>query len=139
MTLLLKEARPEGNRFIELIESTGWQGMTDLGPLKLEEALRNSWYVMTAYEQDLLVGMGRIISDGVLQAVICDLIVLSDHQGKGVGSAILRQLLSKCREHGIVMVQLFAAAGKSGFYEKFGFEERQGDAPGMRWVNREEA
>ena len=35
------------------------------------------------------------------------------------------------------MVSLFAAQGKSGYYTRFGFEERPHDAPGMRWVKRD--
>ncbi|MDT3427408.1 hypothetical protein J2Z22_002971 [Paenibacillus forsythiae] len=37
------------------------------------------------------------------------------------------------------MIQLFAAANKSGFYQKFGFEERPEAAPGMRWVKERDA
>lgn len=81
MTILYKELVPSGEDFIKLIESAGWTGITDKGPEKLGLALHNSWYVMTAYEEDKLVGVGRIISDGVFQAVICDLIVLAEYQG----------------------------------------------------------
>ncbi|MGM1045906.1 MAG: GNAT family N-acetyltransferase [Bacillota bacterium] len=91
---------------------------------------------MSAYEEDKLVGIGRIISDGVFQAIICDLIVLTEYQGRGIGSKILKKLLYQCETNEILMVQLFAAKDKNTYYKKFGFEDRPDDAPGMRWQYR---
>jgi N-acetylglutamate synthase-like GNAT family acetyltransferase len=54
------------------------------------------------------------------------------HQRRGIGSEILARLLEKCTSAGIRDVQLFSAAGKSGFYEKQDFKERAADAPGMQ-------
>jgi len=137
MNVLYKERVPSGEEFMGLIDSAGWTGITDYGPLKLKDALLNSWHVVTAYEEDKPVGIGRILSDGIVQALICDLIVLPEYQGRGIGAGILKQLLQKCKDNEILLVQLFAARGKDGFYKKFGFEERPADSPGMRWVNRE--
>lgn len=134
---IYKEWIPSGESFIKLVDSTGWNGITDKGPERLGEALRNSWFVVSAFEEDELIAVGRVISDGVFQALICDLIVLPDHQGRGIGSEILRQLLMKCHENDILMVQLFAAKDKHLYYKQFGFEARPSDAPGMRWMNRD--
>ena len=78
-------------------------------------------------------GFGRIVSDGVVHALIADLIVLPAYQRRGIGSEILRRLLDQCRTHEIHTVQLFCASGKAGFYEKHGFVRRADDAPGMVW------
>jgi GNAT superfamily N-acetyltransferase len=59
------------------------------------------------------------------------MIVDPEHQGRGIGSEILNRIVSECRSHNIRDVQLFAAQGKSGFYEKHGFAARPPDAPGM--------
>jgi len=123
--------------YLTLVESTGWPGIAEKGPRKMSEALAGSWYIVCAYDGDRLVGSGRVVSDGAHQALICDLIVLPEYQGKGIGSEILTRLLKKCREHDITMVSLFAAQGKGGYYKRFGFEERPHDAPGMRWVKRD--
>ncbi|QWU14838.1 Acetyltransferase (GNAT) domain-containing protein [Paenibacillus sophorae] len=132
-----REYTPTGEEFITLVESAGWHGVKEKGSGQLGAALRQSWLVVSAFEEDRLVGMGRVISDGIFQAFICDLIILPDYQGKGIGSGILGRLLKKCKEQDILMVQLFAAAHKSGFYKKFGFEERPEAAPGMRWVSKD--
>lgn len=135
--VIFREHRPTGSEFTSLVESAGWQGIAEKGPAVLEEALSNSWYTITAVHDGRVIGMGRIISDGVLQALICDLIIVPDYQGSSVGSGILKRLLARCAERDIPLVQLFAAADKAGFYKKFGFEERPAGAPGMRWVNRD--
>lgn len=128
---------PAVKDYLALVESTGWPGIVEKGARKIAEALSNSWYLVCAYEGDRLVGSGRIVSDGAHQALICDLIVLPEYQGRGIGSEILTRLLKKCRDRDITMVSLFAAQGKSGYYTRFGFEERPHDAPGMRWVKRD--
>ncbi|MGQ3478824.1 GNAT family N-acetyltransferase [Paenibacillus sp. TY11] len=123
---------PRKEDFFSLYETTGWNGNGIYTPEILYRAICNSWYVITVYENDHLVGFGRILSDGVYQTFICDLIVHPDYQNKGMGRAILTQLLEKCKSSGIRWVQLSSAKNKQSFYEKFGFQERSADAPGMQ-------
>lgn len=127
---------PSGQAYSTLIESTGWQGIVERGYGKMFEAVSNSWYFTCVYDGDRLIGSGRIISDGVYQALIVDVIVLPEYQGNGIGKEIMKRLLKKCNENDVLMVSLFAAPGKSGYYNNFGFVDRPQDAPGMRWVNR---
>ncbi|MEK4512101.1 GNAT family N-acetyltransferase [Paenibacillus sp. FSL K6-2524] len=135
--IVVREFIPSGEDYIQLVESTGWKGIVEKGSQQLEEALNKSWFVVSALHNDKVVGFGRIISDGVYQGFICDLIVLPEYQNNGVGTNILKKLLLKCKENNILMVQLFAAVNKSQYYKKFGFEERAQDEPGMRWIHRD--
>ncbi|MET3209316.1 UNVERIFIED_CONTAM: GNAT superfamily N-acetyltransferase [Paenibacillus sp. PvR008] len=64
-----------------------------------------------------IVGFGR------------DLMVDPDYQNKGMGQAILNQLLEKCKSSGIRWGQLSSAKNKQNFYKKFGFQERPADTP----------
>ncbi|MEF3353853.1 GNAT family N-acetyltransferase [Paenibacillus sp. GYB006] len=137
MEFLYIEKAPFAEDFIKLVESTGWQGIVSKELSKLRESLINSWYLISVYDGKDLIGSGRIISDGILHALICDLIVLPEYHGRGVGTEILKRLLNKCKAHDIVMVQLFAAKDKFNYYKKFGFEERPFDAPGMRWIHKD--
>ncbi|AOK92250.1 GNAT family N-acetyltransferase [Paenibacillus polymyxa] len=123
---------PRKKDFFSLYETTGWNSNGIYTPEILYRAICNSWYVITVYENDHLVGFGRILSDGVYQTFICDLIVHPDYQNKGMGRVILTQLLEKCKSSGIRWVQLSSAKDKRSFYKKFGFQERPADAPGMQ-------
>ena len=124
---------PTAGAFRSILASTGWypQGPPPID--RLAKSLAGTWYAVSAYDVDHPVGVGRIVSDGVIHALIADLIVLPAYQRRGIGSEILRRLLDQCRAHEIQMVQLFCASGKAGFYEKYGFVRRADDAPGMVW------
>ena len=128
------EQPPPAPDYDRLFDTTGWNKTYQAGPQELYRAITDSWYVLSAYENDRLVGFGRIISDGVLYALICDLIVNPTCRGKGIGSTLLAKLIERCRAQNIRVIWLFAAKGKSAFYKKFGFLERPADAPGMQMM-----
>jgi GNAT superfamily N-acetyltransferase len=123
---------PGEKEMFELFETTGWNDYLRLTPAELHQAVGNSWDAVCARHGEKLVGFGRTISDGVLHALIVEMMVLPDYQGEGIGRRVLQELVGRCEEHGIRDVQLFCAAGKVGFYEKHGFERRPTDAPGMQ-------
>lgn len=132
MAVELREGVPEREAYFELFETTGWNAEYGARPENLEAVNRNSWFCVGAYEGDRLVGFGRLVSDGLLHAMVYDMIVHPDFQRRGVGSAILQRLLRECEDHAIRDVQLFCARGKRGFYEKHAFEARPDEAPGMQ-------
>ena len=126
------EKLPARAAYHDLFETTGWNQGYQADTDALYRAISSSWYVLSAYDNDNLVGFGRVISDGVLYALICDMIVNPSYQGQGIGSQILEKLIEKCHREKIRVIWLFSARGKSSFYEKFGFRERPADAPGMQ-------
>jgi GNAT superfamily N-acetyltransferase len=136
MTIVLREQLPDKDEYFSLFATTGWNEDYKASPDDLERTNRNSWLVVSAYDEDKLVGFGRVVTDFVLHAMIYDMIVLPDYQGRGIGTMIMERLLNRCREQGIRDVQLFCAKGKRGFYERNGFEARAEDAPGMQLRKR---
>ncbi len=122
---------PGKSAFFDLFVTTGWNEAYRLDPDELYLALENSWYLISAYENDRLIGFGRMICDGVVHALILDLIVHPEYQNQGMGTTILDKLVEKCRQHKIRDIQLFSVKGKAGFYQKCGFKERPEGAPGM--------
>ena len=125
------ESLPTSAQFYKLFDTTGWNEKYELSPDELYSALKNSWYTISAYKNDQLIGFGRIICDGVAHALILDCIIHPDFQGKGIGKTIMNKLIKKCKEHKIRDIQLFSAKNKAEFYEKLGFEKRKSDSPGM--------
>jgi len=126
---------PDNIDFYKLFITTGWNEKYKLSKDELYSALKESWFCLSAYRSDQLVGFGRIICDGKVHALILDLIVLTDFQNQGIGGQILDKLVEKCKEHQIRDIQLFCAKGYGTFYEKRGFVKRSGDAPGMEYTN----
>lgn len=116
--------------FVKFREAVGWPKPDENAA---ETALRNSLYSVVAIENGNVIGFGRIVGDGGLYFYIQDVIVHPDHQGEGVGKALMAELLRFVRAHAQrgTFVGLMAAKGRASFYEAFGFRARDTDAPGM--------
>ncbi len=127
------EAIPDKSEFFELFETTGWNKNYKLSSDDLYNALERSWYIVSAYNDQQLVGFGRIICDGTVHALILDLIVHPKFQQNGIGGRVLDKLVTICQQHKIRDIQLFSAKEKASFYEKRGFILRKNDAPGMEF------
>lgn len=127
-----KPVKPPLYEYKSLFESTGWTSSIAISNDVLKMAIDSSWYWVSAFDNGRLVGIGRLVSDGALYAFVCDMIVLPEYQGQGIGKVILKMLKDKCMENGIQRVWLFAAPGRAGFYLKGGFDIRPEDAPGMQ-------
>lgn len=126
---------PNKEALFGLFETTGWNMGFQVSADEYHQAVTDSWWRVAAYDaEDKLVGFGRLISDGRLQALIVDMIVRPENQGQGIGKEILRQLVQKAQQHQIKSIKLFCAKGKSEFYVKSGFRERDPEGPGMELI-----
>ena len=133
MPILYRNELPTSNQFWDLFATTGWNEKFKATSDELAAANARSWYTLSAYDGDLLVGFGRVLSDGVMHAMIYDVIVLPEYQGRGIGTQIMDLLMRRCLSANIRDIQLFCAKGKREFYERFGFVVRPDDAPGMQY------
>lgn len=57
--------------------------------------VQNAWLVISAWDAGELVGMARVVGDGVTVAYIHDLLVDPDHQRRGIGRALLTEVLDE--------------------------------------------
>jgi GNAT superfamily N-acetyltransferase len=132
MTLRYQTFPPTPDEYFALFQTTGWNENYHLTSHDLAKALKESAFMVSAYDDGRLVGFGRAVSDSI-HAMIYDLIVAPDHQRQGIGGEILDRLVQRCQEAHIRDIQLFCATGKHEFYERHGFEARLADAPGMQY------
>ncbi len=121
------------DEYWNLFEATGWNENYKISKQDLSDVLKKSWYYVAAYDGERLIGFGRVSTDGILHAMIYDLITDPTYQRKGIGAEILSRLVKKCREENIRDIQLFCAKGKRKFYERRGFVVRNEEAPGMEY------
>ena len=89
-------------------------------PEKLRRAFLNSYASIFAFEDNRLLGLGRALCDGEYQAAIYDIVVLGECQRRGIGSAIMRNLLSRLPVDNVI---LYAVPGKEAFYGTLGFRK----------------
>ena len=69
------------------------------------------------------VGVARAVTDTLTVTYLCDLFVKEGHRGQGIGTRLMKRVLSDDRVSGTTVVLL--TQGAEGFYRKFGFEPRQ--------------
>lgn len=131
-SIIFEEKLPDIQKYWDLFQTTGWNCEYNFSLEELNKAIQHSWYSISVYHSGKLVGFGRVIADGVHHALIVDLIIHPEYQCKGLGSELLKRLVQKCKDYRIRDIQLFAARDKFEFYEKFGFEKRPANAPGMQ-------
>ncbi|CAL8898851.1 GNAT family N-acetyltransferase [Kocuria varians] len=79
------------------------------------------------------VGMGRVIGDGGWYFHVIDMAVLPEHQGQGIGSAVLQHLLDRIRRDAPpgAYVSLMADRPGQPLYAKHGFEDPSPRTIGM--------
>lgn len=83
-----------------------------------QRAFENSFRVVFVFEGELLIGVGRAVSDGAYEASLYDIAVVPAYQGKQVGRMILDQLHKGLQDMNVI---LYASPGKESFYGKFGY------------------
>jgi ribosomal protein S18 acetylase RimI-like enzyme len=87
------------------------------------------------YANEVLVGVGRALADGLDCSYIADVAVHPEFQGKGLGKAIIGKLVALSRGHKKII--LYANPGTEGFYQSIGFH-RMNTAMAI-WRNQEQA
>lgn len=101
----------------EILETVG---MAFHAPDVHRRAFEASHTTVFVYHAGQLIGFGRAISDGAYQAAVYDCAVLPEYQGKGVGRAIMTEILQRVSHCNVI---LYASPGKEGFYETLGFRK----------------
>ncbi|PEN03126.1 GNAT family N-acetyltransferase [Bacillus wiedmannii] len=108
------------NGLLVLYESLGWNFL-QLTVNELEQMCKQSWYAIYAFDDKKLVGMGRVISDGVITGVICGVCVLQKYQSIGIGKEIVERLIQHCEQNKVIP-QLMCVERLQSYYESIGFE-----------------
>ena len=93
-----------------------WQGDYDIERTK--EALSKTLNI-TAYENKVLVGCLRILTDGYYFGTITELLVLPEYQKQGVGS----KLLQLAKDNAPTMLYFGSQPEAEEFYEKNGCQK----------------
>lgn len=130
---IVKNPTPE--EFNNLTESVGW-GRRDENIIK--ETLNNTLYSLCVYDNQKIIGYGRIIGDKSIFLYIHDIMVLPDYKNKHIGTQIMNKLLEQIKTYKKVnpniRTYLGASKGMETFYEKFGFISRPNNSLGAGMI-----
>lgn len=107
----------------ELFLSVDW--LSGKYPDRLKKALDHCETVITAWDNDKLVGLINAIDDGELTAYVHYLCVNPEYQGAGVGRELLRQVREKYRDY-LYVILLAENEKLIAYYKKNGFGHMDG-------------
>lgn len=112
-------------------EQGWWKAGGEEGPRIISKLVAGSHCFVVAVEGRDIVGMGRVISDGISDAYIQDMTVRSDHRNQGIGRRILNALIDRLHADGLYWIGLIAEPGSPRLYRSAGFRKMTGCAPMM--------
>ena len=88
----------------------------------LKKCLANSDVIISLWIGNEIVGFGRALTDGIYRGVLWDVVIDQNHQGKGFGSLIVKNLLSSKEIKNTKKIYLMTT-NKKLFYSQFEFRE----------------
>ena len=92
---MIQEYRePCAQDILRLYASVGWTAYT-AQPDTLLRGFERSLLTLAAWEADELLGLVRAVGDGETIVLIQDLLVFPEHQRKGVGTALMQEMLRR--------------------------------------------
>ena len=126
----LVERPPTVQEYQRLRRAVGWSEATDEGA---EIGLGSALYTVVLELDGVAIGCGRVVGDAGVYFYLQDIVVLPEHQGSGFGARIVDALMSYLERAAPpgAFIGLMAAEGLARFYERYGFERRPDDRPGM--------
>ncbi|WP_046175674.1 GNAT family N-acetyltransferase [Domibacillus indicus] len=104
----------------EVFHSSGIRRPADDFP-RLQKMIRHADLTAEAWEEEVLIGVARVVTDFSYCAYISDLAVRKEWQGQGIGAELLKRVEEKLGEE--VTLVLLSAPGAMDFYPKVGFEK----------------
>lgn len=108
---------------IDLWVRLGWGKKNDYSVETVKKALKNTSFIFSVRNnKNDLVGLARVLSDGVFNATIADIVVDPEYQGKGIGTKIMEKIKEKCEN---TAIYLEAFEKNDEFFRRCGFVKRE--------------
>ena len=107
----------EAQQVADLRISVGWDGRIE----KYKKKLGKSYLCVACFDDSKLVGYADVVSDGVDDAYVRDVIVNPDYQHRSIGTKLLEMISTRIRSDGIKMVHVIFDPSLETFYRKANF------------------
>ena len=111
------------DQLVDLYNSVGWLAYTteEQRP-KLQEAIRNSTYVVTMWSGEKMIGLARCISDDVSICYLQDILIHPEHQRHGIGQKLLLNCLERFAHVRMQILLTDDEERQKKFYESLGYK-----------------
>lgn len=104
----------------KLYNDVGWYAYTNDIEI-LQKSLENSLEVISTWDEDELVGLIRVVGDGLTIIYIQDILVLNSYQNQGIATKLMEIILDKYKNVRQKVLLTEEASNVRHFYEKNGF------------------
>ena len=102
-----------------LFNEVGWNDKTeDINRLKT--MVKNSQIVVTAWDEEIMVGFSRCTTDYVFNGQINNVVVDSKYRRKGIGKVLINKIVDSSKQ---VTYMLRGSSRNEEFYRILGFED----------------
>lgn len=112
---------PNKDQILNLYKDAGWTAYTK-EPEKLLKAIEGSLKVWTLWDENLLVGLARVVGDGQTIIYLQDLLILKAYQGQGLGSKVLKEILDEYKDVRQFILLTDQVQENINFYKKNGLK-----------------
>lgn len=101
----------------ELNKQEGWQNLVENKDM-YRKSLENSITIVAVDKNSNVIGFIRGITDGYTTMFICELLIIEQKRGRGIGNELINHLHKMFPD---TRIDLLATTHPSKFYEKQGF------------------
>ena len=113
-----KNSRVKPEEIEDLREAVGWDRSAGI----YEQVLQRHYAYYTAHSANgKLIGYVSVLSDGIADAFLLDLMIHPEHQRSGLGKQLVRRAVTDMEQAGIQCVQVTFNDHLEPFYAKCGF------------------
>jgi GNAT superfamily N-acetyltransferase len=118
----------------DLYRLAGWWSEPGDTLEKLDRIISGSHCFVVAVQQspEVILAMGRAISDRASDAYIQDVMVRPEFRRQAIASSILKWIIARLEQDKMTWIGLIAQEGTRPFYDCLGFSEIPGALPMLR-------
>jgi ribosomal protein S18 acetylase RimI-like enzyme len=125
MQLIFKTIKnPKTQRLKQIIkvykDANWWYEYDNLRRLK--KIIKGSFLFFVVLLNNDIIGIARIISDGINDAYIQDFTILKEFRNQGIGTKFLRFILKKLKNKGFKWIGLISQKRSVSLYRRVGFK-----------------
>jgi N-acetylglutamate synthase-like GNAT family acetyltransferase len=113
---------PSAEQIIELYDNAGLPRPTN-DKERIQKMYANSNLIVTAWDNDLLVGVSRSITDWVWACYLSDLAVRHEYKKEGIGKQLIQLTKEKVGDQSMVL--LLSVPTAMDYYPKVGFVKQE--------------
>ncbi|MFT3944730.1 MAG: GNAT family N-acetyltransferase [Ancrocorticia sp.] len=121
MTYSAADIPPE-KELVALYNSVGWTAYSK-DPARLAAAVRASLAVVVARDGGEVVGLARVVGDGLTIAYVQDILVAPTHRRRGIGRELFTRVLEPFADVRQKVLMTDGEPAQRAFYKAMGFIE----------------